>query len=72
MSKYSFLIASCFLFGTQLHADPIQTLTVTFLTASSSGTGPLVSFMASGPSLNLSGQQGFFGLPLPPLPPGPG
>src|SRR5689334_10510818 len=58
MSKFSLLIASCFLVGSQLHADSIQTLTITSLTASAFGSAPLVMFTASGPSVRISGQQG--------------
>ena len=57
MSKCSLLIASCFLFGTQLCADPIQTLTITSLTASASGSAPLVRFTGSGPSVTISGLE---------------
>src|SRR5438270_606844 len=51
MSKCSLLIASCFLFGTQLCADPIQTLTITSLTGSTNGSANItfVMFSGSGP-----------------------
>jgi PEP-CTERM motif len=51
MRKCSLLIASCFLFGTQLCADPIQTITISSLTGSTNGSlnVTFVTFSGSGP-----------------------
>jgi hypothetical protein len=59
MSKYSLLLASVFLFGSQVTADPIQNLVITSLTASlPEGPNGPISFFGSGPGVTISGSQG--------------
>lgn len=55
MLKSFVFIASSFLLGSQLVADPIQNLTITSLTASWGGTFGPITFSGSGPSVTIGG-----------------